>query len=1243
MDLGLDRRPGRFKTGIVVYCYRPIEGPIAANLTSADFGGSLAVTAEQVCVKLASSIASLSRPPSAQSALRTDGRGRSSLSGLYRHDAGQLPPAAIGPAGIHLFGLYHLDGKAWLPPNELITLTSDNGTGWPCQSTASAAAPSAVANGGGGSGAGGSSGAGSGTGAAAAASGSASVLGADRDYVFRIRYRLPPSTAASLGAGTAGCATAAAASAVDSLGALRTLDEGAFCYLFAQCRHDFISNRMHEMYGAEIKAEACLGFASLDLVRIAFEENVADLAKVQSRYNWADMIPQCVSKQFNFAMRLKIGLKSKLPRSVEEHYREYEGTREPLSHSMRSYLKELLEKYVPRYCIETFEAACGYKIVVDPYDLKRPGIVVLAEDEDFVRSHSITDLFGVSVADCNLLLNFKNSPPLSLNMTSLAQARSLAALLDGYYRLMVNYHFSISDQVYSPMVKHWATFKCFGPVRRDWALLKFKRLNNNKEGTFLVKQRSTSFSEYVIFVQKMGRLVPVTIHFDPEKGRYSCTEDLKQLFQMPQADPDFLSVKELLRYYRNGNNQILRIANQIAPVSNDITSLMICHVRSSLDRGESEPSSLCSLAKPVLMSPEDLKPKELIGSGRFTEVYDASHNQEHVVIKKLLQDREKSMLQLFQRDTQRSMFWKHPYVLNILGICLSPFWVVMEKADLGPLDEFLRHSRSSDLQMYHFVLAAEQLGQALMYLDECATPHGDIRCKNVVVKYFDKCDEILVKLAPSLSSTWSNKQPLGHECNFRRLPWIAPERYTSLDNETIAADVFSFAMALWEIFSKGARPLANLLTFEEVKQFHEGHRQLPQPSALRQHLQLASTSGAQAAMVDRLQKLMQQNVDIEPLNRMQPPEVVKELRQIRQKFDRRPYDQMDVVTAAHVDGHPASTSYGLFPASHHGDVDNDTTAYQTNHQQAARRPLPDVPLERHVIRSQDITVHKHIRLGQGHYGEVYKATLHRSDGTKVEIAVKRLKSELSSSLEDIDRKAFLEFQQELKIMSELKHDHIVQVFGKCNYHNGDDPLSDSFLIVMEFVPNGCLRDYLKKNAGVVAASTKLKFAINIAKGMQFLHSKGIIHRDLAARNVLVTADPDVKISDFGLARCLEEKDYYRCSDHTALPALWCAPESLEMKKFFKSSDIWSYAVVLWELYTNGDKPELPCEKRVLPDGLLTIDPSSLLHALRTGKRLAKPCECDDKVYSLMQSCWNGDTAQRPDFTSVVHTMESIDL
>lgn len=94
-----------------------------------------------------------------------------------------------------------------------------------------------------------------------------------------------------------------------------------------------------------------------------------------------------------------------------------------------------------------------------------------------------------------------------------------------------------------------------------------------------------------------------------------------------------------------------------------------------------------------------------------------------------------------------------------------------------------------------------------------------------------------------------------------------------------------------------------------------------------------------------------------------------------------------------------------------------------------------------------------------------------------------------------------------------------------------------------------------------------------SQGMLFLHNEGIIHRDLAARNVLVTEEPHiVKITDFGLARILGEKDYYRSDPQSMLPYLWCSPESLSHKKFTKSSDIWSYAVVLWEMYSGGKRP-----------------------------------------------------------------------
>lgn len=105
--------------------------------------------------------------------------------------------------------------------------------------------------------------------------------------------------------------------------------------------------------------------------------------------------------------------------------------------------------------------------------------------------------------------------------------------------------------------------------------------------------------------------------------------------------------------------------------------------------------------------------------------------------------------------------------------------------------------------------------------------------------------------------------------------------------------------------------------------------------------------------------------------------------------------------------------------------------------------------------------------------------------------------------------------------------------------------------------------------------------------MEYLGSKKIIHRDLAARNILVDSDDCVKISDFGLAQYVEN-GYYRYQSNRALPIKWYAPETLENFEYSHKSDVWSYGVTLFEMFSRGKEPQLIPGRDLLGQEILKL-------------------------------------------------------
>uniref|UniRef100_A0A671T9F5 Fibroblast growth factor receptor n=1 Tax=Sinocyclocheilus anshuiensis TaxID=1608454 RepID=A0A671T9F5_9TELE len=214
-------------------------------------------------------------------------------------------------------------------------------------------------------------------------------------------------------------------------------------------------------------------------------------------------------------------------------------------------------------------------------------------------------------------------------------------------------------------------------------------------------------------------------------------------------------------------------------------------------------------------------------------------------------------------------------------------------------------------------------------------------------------------------------------------------------------------------------------------------------------------------------------------------------------------------------------------------------------------------------------------LGEGCFGQVMMAEAIGMDKDKpsriTKVAVKMLKSlkDLSDLISEMEM---------MKIIG--KHKNIINLLGACTQ---DGPL----YVIVEFASKGNLREYLRVRRPLgmeycynpdqvpvenMSIKDLVSCAYQVARGMEYLASKKCIHRDLAARNVLVTEDNVMKIADFGLARDIHHIDYYKKTTNGRLPVKWMAPEALFDRIYTHQCDVWSFGVLLWEIFTLGGSP-----------------------------------------------------------------------
>ncbi|KAI8777154.1 neurotrophin receptor LTRK 1 [Biomphalaria glabrata] len=271
-------------------------------------------------------------------------------------------------------------------------------------------------------------------------------------------------------------------------------------------------------------------------------------------------------------------------------------------------------------------------------------------------------------------------------------------------------------------------------------------------------------------------------------------------------------------------------------------------------------------------------------------------------------------------------------------------------------------------------------------------------------------------------------------------------------------------------------------------------------------------------------------------------------------------------------------------------------------------------------------------IGEGAFGRVFLGTcahlIKKNEFTIV--AVKTLKGNSSESLKR-------DFEREAEMLSSLEHENIVTFYGVCTE-------SDQWMMIFEFMENGDLNKFLRMHgpdAAMLRAGdmsqqlqqqlTKeqlMKIVIQIASGLEYLASQHFVHRDVATRNCLVGADLVVKLGDFGMSRDIYCTDYYKVDGTAIIPVRWMPPESIMYRTFTVESDVWSFGVTLWEVYTYGKQPWFEYSN------------IEVIEHIKNHRTLRRPPICPDVIYKIMTGCWKSSPQDRLTMKEITRLLET---
>ncbi|XP_030005068.1 tyrosine-protein kinase JAK2a isoform X2 [Sphaeramia orbicularis] len=968
------------------------------------------------------------------------------------------------------------------------------------------------------------------------------------------------------------------------------MDDCVMVYQFFQWRSDFLTGWVQIPINHEAQEE-CLGMAVLDMMRLAKESGQSPV----DIYN------------FN-------SYKSFLPRSMRNRIQEYNIlTRKRIRYRFRRFIQQFseckatvcnlklkylmsLEMLLPSLYSERFQVT----------DLSAREVTIVVKGDKGIQWSTVKEgesseeiycdfqaVIDISIKQANkegsvesriVTLTTQDNKVLELEFHSLSEALSFVSLVDGYYRLVSDAHHYLCKEVAPPRLLECIQSYCHGPVSMEFTIGKLRH-SGNHQGLYILRCSPRDYDKYF-----MSFVVGYEAMVDYKHCQIVRTESGEYI--LSGAKRRFGSLKELLNCYQKEalrtEGYTFQLTKCCAPSPKDKSNLLVSRNNQGADVPLSPSLHKHNISQMVFhkIRKEDLVISESLGQGTFTKIFCG--------VRKELRDYG----EVHQIDV----------VIKIL-----------DKAQRNYSESFYEAaSMMSQLSHMHLLLiyGVCVCGDENMMVQE----YSKFGSLDTYLKKNKGCINITWKLEVAKQLAWAmhyleDKNLIhGNVCAKNVLLIREEDRKTGslpfikLSDPGISITVLPKEVLVERIpwvppecienphnLSLATDKWGFGTTLWEI--CSGGDKPLSTLDCSKKNLFYEDRHQLPAPKWTELANLINSCMDYEPSHRPSFRAVIRDLN-------------------------------SLFTPDYELLVESDMVPNRTRgfgFPWASESQEPAQFEERHLIFLK--------QLGKGNFGSVEMCRYDPlQDSTGEVVAVKKLQHSTAEHLRD--------FEREIEILKSLQHENIVKYKGVC-YSAGRRNLR----LIMEYLPYGSLRDYLIKNKDHFDSLKLLHYASQICKGMDYLANKRYIHRDLATRNILVESEMRVKIGDFGLTKVLpQDKEYYTVKEPGESPIFWYAPESLTESKFSVASDVWSFGVVLYELFTYSDKncspPAVFMEKMGKEkQGQMIV--YHLIDLLKQGYRLPPPDNCPKEIHKIMTECWSSDPKLRPTFKTLIHSVETV--